>query len=95
MVPAMLVFGGLAVALYGLSARWAPTVWALFAWALLAGVLASVLDLPEWAVDLSPFQHVPALPATAMSWTPVVVLLAVAGALTIVGLLALDRRDIA
>jgi ABC-2 type transport system permease protein len=94
MVPAILVFGGLAMALYGIGVRWAPLVWALFAWALLAGLLASVLDLPDWAVDLSPFQHVPALPAAAMSWPPVFALLGVAGVATVVGLLALDRRDL-
>jgi ABC-2 type transport system permease protein len=93
MVPAMLVFGALAFALYALSPRWSLTVWAAFAWALVAGMLATVLDLPGWTVDLSPFQHVPALPAASMSWPPIVVLLVVAGALVTFGMWALDRRD--
>ena len=93
MVPAMLVFGAMAFALYALSPRWSPLVWALFTWALVAGMLASVLDLPDWTLDLSPFQHVPALPAAPMSWLPIVVLLLVTGALVWVGMWALDRRD--
>ena len=93
MVPAMLVFGALAFALYGVSPRWSPVVWALFTWALVAGMLASVLNLPDWTLNLSPFQHVPALPAAPMSWLPIVVLLLVAGALVSFGMWALDRRD--
>ena len=93
MVPAMFVFAGLALALYGLNPRWSPVVWALFVWALVAGMLASVLNLPDWVLDLSPFQHVPGLPAASMSWGPVAVLLVVAAALMAVGLWALDRRD--
>ena len=93
MVPAMLVFGAMAFALYALSPRWSPLVWALFTWALVAGMLASVLDLPDWTLDLSPFQHVPALPAAPMSWLPIVVLLLVTGVLVWVGMWALDRRD--
>ena len=93
MVPAMLVFAGLAFALYGLSPKWSPVVWALFVWALVAGMLAEVLNLPAWVLDLSPFQHVPGLPADSMSWAPVVALVAIAAALIAVGLWALDRRD--
>ncbi len=93
MVPAMLVFAGLAFALYGFSPRWSPIVWAAFVWALVAGMLASVLNLPDRVLDLSPFQHVPALPADSMAWPPVVALLAVAAALMALGLWALDRRD--
>lgn len=93
MVPAMLVFAGVALALYGISPKWSPVVWALFVWALVAGVLASVLNLPDQILNLSPFQHVPALPADSMSWTPVVLLLVVAAVLMTVGLWALERRD--
>jgi ABC-2 type transport system permease protein len=93
MVPAMLVFAGLAFALYGFSPRWSPVVWAAFVWALVAGMLASVLNLPTRVLDLSPFQHVPALPADSMAWPPVVALLVVAAALMALGLWALDRRD--
>jgi ABC-2 type transport system permease protein len=93
MVPAMLVFAGISLALYGISLKWAPVVWALFVWELVAGMLQSVLNLPDWVLNLSPFQHVPALPAASMSWGPVALLLVAAAALVAVGLWALDRRD--
>jgi ABC-2 type transport system permease protein len=93
MVPAMLVFAGLSLALYGLVPKWSPVVWAVFVWALVAGMLATVLNLPDWVLNLSPFQHVPGVPAETMSWGPLVALLMVAVALMALGLWALDRRD--
>lgn len=93
MVPAMLVIAGGTFALFGLVPRWSLAIWGFYAWVMVAGMLASVLQLPDWTLDLSPFQHVPALPAASMSWMPVTVLLVVALGLVAVGLLALDRRD--
>ncbi|MEQ1702556.1 MAG: ABC transporter permease, partial [Ilumatobacteraceae bacterium] len=60
MVPAMWVMAGVTVALYAVAARWAPAAWAVFAFAVIVGLLGSLLDLPSWSRDLSPFQHVPA-----------------------------------
>lgn len=94
MVPAMLVLAGVTLLLFGLSARWALAAWGLFAYALVAGLLGTALDLPQWALDLSPFTHVPALPAAEFTWAPVAVLLAVAAATAIGGMVALRRRDI-
>jgi ABC-2 type transport system permease protein len=93
-VPGALVLIGVAVALWG----WAPRV-ALAAWATLAGVFViaffgELLDLPQWVRDLSPFAHLPALPAVSMSWPPVVATLAVAATLIAIGLWGLCRRDI-
>lgn len=93
-VPGALVLVGVVVVLWG----WAPRA-ALAAWATLAGVFVvaffgELLDLPQWIRDLSPFAHLPALPAVAMSWPPVIVTLAVAAGLTALGLWGLSRRDI-
>jgi ABC-2 type transport system permease protein len=93
MVPAMLLVGGCGFALYALTPRGSLVIWGFYAWVMVAGVLATVLRLPDWTLDLSPFQHVPALPAAPMSWLPVIALLAVAAGLVAVGLAALDRRD--
>jgi ABC-2 type transport system permease protein len=95
MVPAMWLLSGFTALLYGVRARWAVAAWAVVAWVFVAALFGSVLDLPRWALNASPFQHVPALPAASMSWLPLVVLtvlavVSIAGALT-----ALDRRDLA
>jgi len=93
MVPAMLVTGGVAMVAYGLSARLAMAAWGYYAFTLVVGMLGALLDLPQWALNLSPFEHVPAIPSEPMDWVPVIVLVALAGALFATGLTAFRRRD--
>jgi len=94
MAPAMWVVAGASFAMYGIHERLAFASWALVAWTFVAGIFGGVLHLPQWALDLSPFSHVPALPAASMSWPPLVALVIVASALLAVGHLALSHRDI-
>ena len=95
MVPAMWLLAGATLLVYGLLPRWSLAAWALVAWVFVAAMFGILLDLPQWLLNLSPFQHVPALPAAPMSWLPIVALTAVAAALIAAGLAALDRRDLA
>ena len=95
MVPAMLVFAGVALALFGMSPRWSILTWGFFAFAVVVGLLGAVLDLPQWVMNLSPFEHVPAMPSAAFDWVPVVGLSVGAVLVASVGLWLLDRRDIA
>lgn len=95
MVPAMWLLAGATLLLYGLVPRWSLAAWALVAWVFVAAMFGILLDLPQWMLNLSPFQHVPALPAASMAWPPVVALTTVAVALIVAGLAAIDRRDLA
>ena len=65
MVPAMWVLAGATLLLHGLRPRWSVAAWALVAWVFVAALFGSILDLPQWLLNLSPFQHVPALPAAS------------------------------
>ncbi|KAB1987700.1 ABC transporter permease [Streptomyces triticiradicis] len=94
-VPAVWTLGGLAVLLYGLSPRLAPGAWAAAGLALLLGWIGPALKIPQAVLDLSPFGHLPRLPGGTMAWTPVLVLTAIAVALTAAGLVCLRRRDLA
>lgn len=93
--PAVWVLVGLAAALFGLAPRATVAVWAALAGCVFVGVLGSLLDLPSWVADLSPFQHVPQVPAAGFDAVPLVVLTLVALALAGVGLVAFRRRDLA
>jgi ABC-2 type transport system permease protein len=95
MVPAMWLLAGATLLIYGIRPRWALAAWALVAWVFVAAMFGSVLDLPQWLLNLSPFQHVPALPAAPMSWLPLVVLTALAVVSIVLGLRAFERRDVA
>ncbi|GHB69915.1 ABC transporter membrane-spanning protein [Streptomyces umbrinus] len=94
-LPAIWTIGGLAVLLHGVSPTVTPAAWAVAGAALLLGWIGPALDLPTTLLNLSPFGHLPKLPGGDMTWTPVLVLTAIAVALVGVGLGALRRRDIA
>ncbi|MFE9607937.1 ABC transporter permease [Streptomyces sp. NPDC006012] len=93
-VPAVWVVGGLAVLLYGVLPRGATAAWGVAGAVLLIGWVGPALDVPQAVLDLSPFGHLPKLPGGPMEWGPVLVLLALAAALTGAGLAALRRRDL-
>lgn len=92
--PAMWLLVGLTVAFIGLAPRGAGAIWAVLAGCLVVGLLGEVLDLPGWMATISPFQHVPRLPAADLSVLPLAVLTAIAASLTWAGLSGLRRRDI-
>ncbi|HEX6230936.1 MAG TPA: ABC transporter permease [Actinomycetota bacterium] len=93
-LPAVWLTVGLGVALIGLAPRATALVWIVIAYAGLIGMFADLLGLPDWTVDLSPFGHVPLLPAVAMRWAPMLVLGAIAAGLTALGLSGFRRRDL-
>jgi ABC-2 type transport system permease protein len=92
--PAMWIMVGLAIALDGLLPRWVGASWAILVACVVEGFLGAVLGLPRWLEDLSPFEHVPQLPAASLTLLPLVAMSAVAAGLTLIGLTGLRRRDI-
>lgn len=93
-VPAVLVLVGVAVALFGWLPRATVAAWGALALASVVGIFATVLRLPRWLVLVSPFEHVPSLPAAAVRATPLLVLTAVAAALVTAGLVGFRRRGL-
>ncbi len=94
MVPALLVLSGIAVALIGFRPGWATLSWLAVAVCTVVSFLGEMLDLPQWARNVSPFQHVPAVPAAEFALTPTLVLLVVALVLMAFATMAMDRRDV-
>ncbi|WP_157508956.1 hypothetical protein [Luteipulveratus halotolerans] len=94
-VPAMWVVIGVGVLGVGLSTRLTVAGWAAVGVCLFMVWIAPLLDVPDAVMDVSPFRHLPLLPGADMSWTPLVVLTAVAAALVGAGWAAYYRRDIA
>lgn len=91
--PALWVLAGLALALFGLVPRAAPVTWAVLALCLFIGLFGQLADLPAWVVDLSPFEHVPAMPAAGFALGPLLILTAVAAALAAAGMAGFRARD--
>jgi ABC-2 type transport system permease protein len=93
--PAALALGGFVVAAFALLPRWAIVLgWGALAASLVMGQLGAMLDLPQAVLNISPFTHVPLVPAEPFTLLPVVLLL---GAATLLGGLAFAvfrRRDL-
>jgi ABC-2 type transport system permease protein len=92
-VPALWVLVGVTLVLFGLAPRATAAAWGVLVVCFVIGLFAELLSLPGWLVDVSPFQHVPAMPSQSFAWTPVVALTATAAALMVAGIAGFRRRD--
>jgi ABC-2 type transport system permease protein len=93
-VPAMWVLVGLTGALVGLVPRAATLIWVALTAFLVIMFFGELLQIPQWLQDLSPFEHVPLVPAVDLEVLPLVTLTVVAVALAGLGMVGLRRRDI-
>ncbi|MEU0372087.1 ABC transporter permease [Streptomyces sp. NPDC006283] len=93
-LPAVWTLGGLAVLLHGALPKAAVAAWGAAGLSLALGWIGPALDLPQSALNLSPFGHLPKVPGAEMTWSPVLVLLGLSVALVAAGLAWLRRRDI-
>jgi len=95
-IPAAWVLGGLTVLAFAVVPRWTAAVgWSAVGFTFVVGQLGDALDLPQAVGNLSPFTHIPAMPAVDPDPLPLLVLSAVAVVSTLVGVAILRRRDLA
>jgi ABC-2 type transport system permease protein len=94
-VPAALVIGAIAAALFGLLPKASVAAsWSVLGVVVLLLLFGSLLNLSPWLLDVSPFSHLPKLPGGTVSAAPLLWLVAIALALATAGLVGLRRRDI-
>jgi ABC-2 type transport system permease protein len=93
-IPAAWTMAGLASALFGLLPRFTALAWTALVGCLLLGQLGDLLHLHPRLQGLSPFAHVPRVPADPFAAPPLIGLAAVAAALVAAGLLAFRTRDL-
>lgn len=93
-VPAVWMAAGLAAALYGLAPRLQGLAWIIPVYGILVVYMGAIFGFPEWMYNYSPFGHIPEVPAVAIEWTPVIVLVAITAVLTVAGLVGFRRRDL-
>ena len=92
-VPPLWVVVGIAFAVVGLVPRAVAAAWAALGLFVVIGFFGQLFGLPDWLIDVSPFQHVPQMPVEGFSTTSAVALVAVAAALLAAGFTGLRRRD--
>lgn len=93
-LPAVLVLAAVARLLYGVASRAALLAWAVLLFSFVVMMFGELFGMPQWAQDVSPFEHLALMPAQDFRWAPFLVLVAVAAALSVAGQLAFLRRDV-
>lgn len=90
----MLLLVGLGLALLGWVPRLLGLIWVPVGYAMFSGMLGGLLNLPSWALNLSPFHWMPLVPSEPWRTLPVVLVLLGAAVLAAAGLVGLRRRDL-
>jgi ABC-2 type transport system permease protein len=95
-LPAALTVAGFVVLAFG----GLPRLVVMLAWvglvvSIACGLLGDLFGLPQAVRDLSPFSHVPAVPAADATPGPILALVAVAAVLAAAGMALFRRRDLA
>jgi ABC-2 type transport system permease protein len=93
-LPPVLLLDALVVLLFGWLPRAAAATWAVVAGCFVIGWLGGLLKPPQWVENLSPFTHVPQVPAADVTAAPLAALLALTVAGVVVGWAGFLRRDI-
>ncbi len=93
-LPPVLVVLGIVVLVDGWLPKATWVGWLVVAYATVIGWLGGLLDPPEWMVQISPFSHVPGVPAESLTASSMIGLTAVAVALLAAGLAGYRRRDV-
>ena len=93
-LPAELLVGGLALALFGLRPRAFPAAWAVLAGVTFVAFLGPALKLPTWLLDLAPTTHIGNPPLGTVEALPLVVLAAITAALGVAAAVGFRRRGV-
>lgn len=92
--PALWVVIGVSVALFGWLPRAQPLTWIIVVYSIFVIYLGNILQVPDWMRNLSPFGHVPQMPASDFDIVPLLSLTALAAALIAFGMYGFRRRDL-
>lgn len=93
-IPVLLLTVGLAAALYALRSNLIGLTWLMLAYSGIVWTFGVLFKLPDWVLQLSPFEHIPTLPIEEFKLAPLVVITAVGLTLALAGLILIRRRDI-
>lgn len=94
-LPAVLATIGIVSLLVGWLPRLASAVgWLVVGYAFVMSTFGSLLDIPDFLVELNVFHHLAEYPVEEIAWTPVLVLTAIGVVGMLLGLLGFRRREI-
>ena len=92
--PGVLTLLGIAALLFGVFPRAIGASWILVGYSLFVGLFGTIIDLPQWALDISPMEHTGRPPLDSISWPAGMIQLLAAAGLMAAGLAGFRRRDL-
>jgi ABC-2 type transport system permease protein len=92
--PAVLALAAFTRLLYGVRARWAPLGWLGLGFAVVVLVLGEVLRFPDRLREVSPFEHLAAMPVVDFDPVAFTAVLGVAALMALAGWFTFIRRDV-
>jgi ABC-2 type transport system permease protein len=92
--PALWVIAGLATLLVGLIPRFASWVWAYYGFTFFIMMYGRLLPDLNFLVNFTPMGWVPQFPVDDINWVTMIVLSAVGIALSVLGIIFYNKRDI-
>lgn len=93
-LPSIVLFMALMVGLVGLYPRLRTMVWAYLGVSFLITYFGSLMNLPKWALKISPFYWTKKVPVDAINTTPLMWMLVVAVILIVIGFVGYKNRDL-
>jgi ABC-2 type transport system permease protein len=94
-LPVALLFGGLAALAYAIVPRASSAIaYGLLTVAFLWDLVGSLLSVPKWLVELTPFRHIGLVPAQPFRVGDAAIMLAIAAACALLATWIFTRRDL-
>ena len=93
-IPAMLVFVSIAVFLIGCLPKLTSLTWMYLGFSFFVEYMGQILQLPDWLIKLSPFNHIPNLADEEIQIRTFVIMGLVSFFLIGLGFVAYNKRDI-
>ena len=93
-IPAMWIFVGVVAFLIGWFPRLTGLTWGLLAYSFFVEYMGEMLKLPEWMNKISPFYHIPSIPAEKLEASTLLMITCIAFLLIGLGSVGYNRRDI-
>ncbi|MDR0500297.1 MAG: hypothetical protein LBG97_03500 [Coriobacteriales bacterium] len=93
-LPGLLLFVGIAALLVGVLPRLSNLVWVYLVFSFFVAYLGSMLNMPKWTENLSPFSVLPRYPVEEVDPLLICLLLVVTAALSAVGVVGYRKRDL-
>ncbi|KAL3948364.1 ABC transporter permease [Lactobacillus hilgardii] len=94
MLPTLALFTGILVALIGIKPKWRAVVWIALGGSFVISYFGRLIDLPAWAMKLSPFYWFRKVPLAHINVAPVTWMLGIAFVMIVIGFIGYNHRDI-